>query len=176
MFANFIYFIIALLIYSTYQPSDTTTFTLFQSLFLCLLLTSAYTAYTWRQFQALNRKMASHGHAENDSRFTSLLTRQSIVAIFIFAANIYGLNLSSFVSSFGLFILFPTLQAVLFIWSFYWLSVHSLGMCASLLSTIVSYHHGPACLCGIEYFFFHAGAAPLACHFRVFRHRPYSAP
>lgn len=130
MFANFIYFIIALLIYSTYQPSDTTTFTLFQSLFLCLLLTSAYTAYTWRQFQALNRKMASQGHAENDSRFTSLLTRQSIVAIFIFAANIYGLNLSSFVSSFGLFILFPTLQAVLFI-----------GLFIGYLSILWAYAH-----------------------------------
>jgi Zn-dependent protease with chaperone function len=59
--------------------------------------------------------MAAHGHTENDSRFTSLLTRQSILAIFIFAANIYGLNLSSFVSSFRLFILFPTLQAILFI-------------------------------------------------------------
>ncbi|MBW1865913.1 MAG: M48 family metalloprotease, partial [Deltaproteobacteria bacterium] len=115
MFANFFYFIIALLIYSTYQPSDTTNFTAFQSLLLFLFLMVVYTAYTWRQFQGLNRRMAAHGHTENDSRFTSLLTRQSILAIFIFAANIYGLNLSSFVSSFRLFILFPTLQAILFI-------------------------------------------------------------
>jgi Zn-dependent protease with chaperone function len=115
MFANFFYFIIALLVYSTYQPSDTTNFTAFQSLLLFLFLIIVYTAYTWRKFQGLNRRMATHGHTESDSRFTSLLTRQSILAIFIFAANIYGLNLSSFVSSFRLFILFPTLQAILFI-------------------------------------------------------------
>ena len=115
MFANFFYFIIALLIYSTYQPSDTTNFTAFQSLLLFLFLLVVYTAYTWRQFQGLNRRMAAHGHTGSDSRFTSLLTRQSILAIFIFAANIYGLNLSSFVSNFRLFILFPTLQAILFI-------------------------------------------------------------
>ncbi|HHE73785.1 MAG: peptidase [Deltaproteobacteria bacterium] len=115
MFANFFYFIIALLIYSTYQPSDATNFTAFQSLLLFLFLLVVYTAYTWRQFQGLNRRMAAHGNTESDSRFTSLLTRQSILAIFIFAANIYGLNLSSFVSNFRLFILFPTLQAILFI-------------------------------------------------------------
>ena len=115
MFANFFYFIIALLVYSTYQPSDTTNFTAFQSLFLFLFLLVIFTAYTWRQFQRLNRTMATHGYAEGDSRFTSLLTRQSILAILIFAADIYGLNLSFFVSDFRLFVLFPTLQAILFI-------------------------------------------------------------
>ena len=115
MFANFFYFIIALLIYSTYQPSDTTHFTALQSFILFLLLLTCYTAYTWRQFQSLNRKMADHGNVESDSRFTSLLTRQSIMAIFLFAVDIYGLNLSSFVSNFRLFSLFPTLQAILFI-------------------------------------------------------------
>ncbi|MDX2448178.1 MAG: M48 family metalloprotease [Desulfobacterales bacterium] len=115
MFANFFYFIIALLVYSTYQPSDTTNFTALQSFLLFLLLLVVYTAYTWRQFQCLNRKITIHGNAESDSRFTSLLTRQSILAIFIFAANIYGLNLSSFVSNFHFFVLFPTVQALLFI-------------------------------------------------------------
>jgi len=115
MFANFFYFIVALLIYSTYQPSDTTHFTALQSLFLFLLLLTFYTVYTWRQFQGLIQKMADQGNAKSDSRFTSLLTRQSIMAIFIFAADIYGLNLSSFLANVRLFILFPTLQAILFI-------------------------------------------------------------
>ena len=115
MFANFFYFIIALLIYSTYQPSDTTHFTVLQSFILFILILAVYTAYTWRQFRALNQKMASHGHLESDSRFTSLITRQSIMALFIFAANIYVLNLSTFVSDLDLFIVLPTLQAILFI-------------------------------------------------------------
>ena len=115
MFANFFYFIIALLIYSTYQPSDSTNFTAPRSFFLFLMLLVFYTIYTWRLFQSLNRKMTGQGYAENDSRFTSLLTRQSIMAIFIFAANIYGLNMSSFVSSSGFFTYLPTLQAILFI-------------------------------------------------------------
>ena len=115
MFANFFYFIIALLIYSTYQPSDTANFTKFQSLLLFVIFLVAYALYTWRQFQGLNRKMTTHGYAESDSRFTALLTRQSILAIGVFAANIYGLNLSSLVSDVHLFILLPTLQAILFL-------------------------------------------------------------
>ena len=115
MFANFFYFIIALLVYSTYQPSDTTNFTALQSLFLFLFLLFVYTVYTWRQFQRLNRRITPRGDAEIDSRFTSLLTRHSILAILIFAVDIYGLNISSFVSNFRLFVLFPTLQAILFI-------------------------------------------------------------
>jgi Zn-dependent protease with chaperone function len=115
MFANFFYFIIALLIYSTYLPADTTNFTAFKSWLFFIFLLVFYAAFTWRQFQRLNQKIATQGFAESDSRFTSLLTRQSIMAIFIFAANIYGLNLSSFVSDFRLFIVFPTLQAILFI-------------------------------------------------------------
>jgi Zn-dependent protease with chaperone function len=115
MFANFFYFIIALLIYSTYQPSDTTHFTVLQSALLFVLLLAGYTAYTFRQFRALNQKMAGHGYMETDSRFTSLLTRQSIMALFIFAANIYVLNLSMFVSGLDLFVILPTLQAILFL-------------------------------------------------------------
>ncbi len=115
MFANFFYFIIALLIYATYQPSDTTHFTVLQRFVLFILLLAAYTAYTRLQFQSLNKKMASRGHAGSESRFTSLLTRQSIMALLIFATNIYVLNLSMFVSQLGLFIILPTLQAILFI-------------------------------------------------------------
>ena len=130
MFANFFYFIVALLIYSTYQPSDTTNFTAFQSLFLFLFLLAIYATYTWRQFQRLNRMLESHGYAEGESRFTPLITRHSILAILIFAVDIYGLNLSSFVSDFRLFALFPTLQAILFILLFIayltilWASAH----------------------------------------------------
>lgn len=115
MFANFFYFIIALLVYSTYQPSDTPNFSALQSLFLFLVLMGVYALYTWRQFQNMNRRMAPYGDAESDSRFTSLLTRHSILALLIFTADIYGLNLSSFVSDWPLFVLFPTLQAILFI-------------------------------------------------------------
>lgn len=151
MFANFFYFIIALLIYSTYQPSDSTNFTAFTSFIFFLILLVVYAAFTYRQFQRLNLKIATQDAAESDSRFTSLLTRQSIMAIFIFAANIYGLNLSSFVSGFRLFIVFPTLQAILFILLFIsylsilWACAHRsyqmlyysrIGMCAYVGSNI----------------------------------------
>jgi len=115
MFSNFFYFIVALLIYSTYQPSEATHFSTFQSLVLFLFLLAFYTFFCWRQFQRLNRKISTHGMALGDARFNSLLVRLSVLAIFVFALDIYALNLSMFTSHAILFSTFPTLQAILFV-------------------------------------------------------------
>jgi len=115
MFANFFYFIIALLIYSTYQPSDTPNFSFAQSLQLLLILSSAYTAITWVSFRRLLQRIKRGGIIKAESRFSSLLTRHAILAIFIFAINVYGLSLPSFIAAWMPFTVLPTLQAVLFV-------------------------------------------------------------
>jgi Zn-dependent protease with chaperone function len=115
MFANFFYFIIALLIYATYQPTDSPNFSLATSLLLFLIILIGYTAVTWMSFQRLHRKIESEGIARAESRFTALLTRHAVLAILIFAINVYGLSLPSFSAAWGPFGVLPTLQAVLFV-------------------------------------------------------------
>ena len=115
MFANFIYFIVVLLIYATYQPSTETNFGPFETFFLFVGFTVLFAYFTWIQFQILQRRMTRDAFARIDHRFESLLTRQSILAIALFALDIYGLNLPSFFIGIPLFDRIPTLLAVFFL-------------------------------------------------------------
>ena len=115
MFGNFIYFILVLLIYLTYQPSDETYFTAFESftLFFCLVLIFAF--FTRFQFRRIENRIAKGQYLRIDHQFSSTLLHQSIMAIALFAVNIYGLNLSSFLANIALFKAIPTLLALIFL-------------------------------------------------------------
>lgn len=115
MFANFIYFIIAILIYATYQPSESTNFSLLESTALFGVLLLFFAFLTWLQFLFLEKRLGRDSLHNIDHAFSNLITRQSILAVMLFAMNIYGLNLSSFLLGVGLLTAFPTLQAVLFL-------------------------------------------------------------
>ncbi|CAB5169581.1 hypothetical protein D3OALGA1CA_5653 [Olavius algarvensis associated proteobacterium Delta 3] len=115
MFGNFIYFIVALLIYTTYQPSDETNFTLFGSLGLCLFLTLVFAQFTRSVFRKLEYRILQNRLFHLDHRFDQLVTRQSILAVTLFAIAIYGLNLPSFFVNVPLFRSMPTLLAILFL-------------------------------------------------------------
>lgn len=114
MFGNFIYFIVALLVYSTFQPSEQTNFAPLETLALFLALTALFFVISRRQFTRIARMSATHGHDELDQRFSSAVTHQSIIAIALFAVDIYGLNLSSFFTGWWLFESMPTLEALVF--------------------------------------------------------------
>jgi len=115
MFGNFIYFILVLLIYLTYQPSDETYFTAFESfaLFICLVLIFSF--LTRFQFQRIKSRISKGKYLRIDHQFSSTLLHQSILAIVLFAINIYGLNLSSFLADIAPFKTIPTLLALLFL-------------------------------------------------------------
>ena len=115
MFGNFIYFILVLLIYLTYQPSDETYFTAFESftLFFCLILIFVF--FTRFQFQRIENRIFKRNFLRIDHRFSSTLLHQSIMAIVLFAINIYVLNLSSFLADIAPFKTIPTLLAMLFL-------------------------------------------------------------
>jgi len=115
MFGNFIYFILVLLIYLTYQPSDETYFTGFESftLFICLILIFSF--FTRFQFQRIESRISKGEYLRIDHQFSSTLLHQSIMAIVLFAINIYGLNLSSFLADIPPFKTIPTLLALLFL-------------------------------------------------------------
>jgi Zn-dependent protease with chaperone function len=115
MFGNFLYFIIVLLIYLTYQPSEETNFSAFKTIALFIGLIAFFFYFTAFLFRRLEKRIANGDFSQLDSLFHSILMRQSIMAILIFAIDIYGLNLSSFLIGIPLFTTIPTLEALLFL-------------------------------------------------------------
>jgi Zn-dependent protease with chaperone function len=115
MFGNFLYFIIVLLIYLTYQPSEETNFSGFKTIALFIGLIAFFFYFTAFLFRRLQKRISNGDFSQLDSLFHSILMRQSIMAILIFAIDIYGLNLSSFLIGIPLFNTIPTLEALLFL-------------------------------------------------------------
>ncbi|MBW2491705.1 MAG: M48 family metalloprotease [Deltaproteobacteria bacterium] len=115
MFSNFIYFIVVLLIYSTYQSSEKTNFTGPETLFLFVCLIVLFTAITWLQFYRVEKQILKQSPFHHDHKFRSTLTRQSVLAILLFSIDIYGLNLTSFLINVPFFNIIPTFQALLFL-------------------------------------------------------------
>ncbi len=115
MFGNFIYFIVALLIYTTYQPPAKPDVPLFQALLMLLTLTTAFAALSRLLFNRLETAYADGLLPRVEEQFNGLLTRLSILAIGAFAFVIYVINLGAYMQSLRFFRLFPTLEAVLFL-------------------------------------------------------------
>jgi Zn-dependent protease with chaperone function len=115
MFSNFIYFIVVLLIYATYQPATETNFTPLDTALLFAALHALFIAYNRSLFKGLERRVPGESFTRLDHRFNSRLTRQSILAIALFGIDIYGLNLPSFFVSLPLFDHIPTLLALVFL-------------------------------------------------------------
>jgi len=131
MFGNFIQYIVVLLIYATYQPVANTNFSPVESVFLFICMGLLFSAQTWIAFLRLEKRIHREPLSGLDHRFHSLVLRQSILAIGLFAIDIYGLNLTSFLSTLALFSLIPTLQALF-----------CLGIFIGYLSIIWSCAHG----------------------------------
>jgi len=113
MFGNFIYFIIVLLIHETYQLFkplfEDTNFSPFLFLFFILI----FAFITWLQFHRLEKRISTESHFRLDHKISATTTRQSIMAIMLFAVDIYILNLPSFLEKIPFFSFIPTFQALL---------------------------------------------------------------
>ena len=115
MFRNFIYFIVVLLIYTTYQPSKEPNFTPFETIFLFVGLSVFFSAITWFQFRKLELRLPGESLYHLDHKFNAIVNRQAILAIGLFTINVYGLNVSFLFGRNLIFIKMPTLQALLFL-------------------------------------------------------------
>jgi Zn-dependent protease with chaperone function len=115
MFGNFIYFIVVLLIYSSYQPSEETNFSYPETLFLFTLLIALFAGVTRMLFARIERRMSQTSPAQLDPLFHAALTRQSVLAIVLFALNVYGLNLPSFFVRIRMFQMIPTALSLIFL-------------------------------------------------------------
>ncbi len=115
MFGNFIYFIVVLLIYSTYQSSEETNFSGIETLFLFITLILFFAWITRIQFRRLEKRLSKESFHQLGHKFSATLTRQSIMAIVLFSIDIYGLNLTSFLINIPFLSIIPTFQALLFL-------------------------------------------------------------
>jgi len=115
MFSNFLYFIIVLLIYSTYPSSDKTSFSGIETLILFIGLIAVFILINRMQFHRLFLRMLNKPFTGLDHEFSSLVTRQSVMAVVLFAIDIYGLKLTAFLPAISIFSFVPTFQAMFFL-------------------------------------------------------------
>lgn len=115
MFSNFIYFIIVLLIYSTYQSPEDPNFDKLETIILFFVFTGLFSVFCHLRFLKIKKNIASQGFAAIDHQFNAAMTRLSVIAILLFTFNIYVLNLPSVFSHIRLFSTIPTLLALLFL-------------------------------------------------------------
>ena len=115
MYRNFIYFIVALLIYSTFQPAEEPNFNLPETLAYLAAFAAGYVFLGWVQFRRFETRLTVTHISKRSHQFNILLNRQIILAVFIFAIDVYGLNVSFYTSRFFLFKLIPTLEAAMFL-------------------------------------------------------------
>jgi Zn-dependent protease with chaperone function len=115
MYGNFIYFILALLIYLTYQPPEDPALGAGGSLLLFALLAAAFTWVVRSWFRRVERRLGQAGFAELDARFHRLQLHSSVLAVAIFTLDIYALNLPAFAQELPLLSRWPTLQALVFL-------------------------------------------------------------
>ncbi len=115
MFGNFLYFIVVLLIYATYPPADEPNFSAAKALFLFFVLSVLFGAFARAAFARLERRSRDVFDAGLDHKFEAIRTRLSILAVGVFAADIYGLNLPDLIVHSPFFRAFPTAAALVFL-------------------------------------------------------------
>lgn len=113
MFSHFIYFIIALLILSLYDPPDELPITVFQSLSIFLGITFLYGYYSYSQFRKLKSRVRLDSPAKLDHRFTLLSTRCAILSLVVLTIDVWWLHFPTFLNSLSLFAILPTLSSLL---------------------------------------------------------------
>jgi Zn-dependent protease with chaperone function len=115
MYGNFIYFILVLLIYSTYIPPQEPYFSPFETLMVFLGLLSVFVVTTRSFFRSLSNRIDVLDAYGLHGQFDRLFTRQAIMAIVLFSVHVYVLNLKLFVEDLPLLKASPTCIALLFI-------------------------------------------------------------
>lgn len=115
MFSNLLYFLIALVVYSTSE--------LFQNLdpangngiLNAVLMSLGFAGVCRLSFKRIESLAALSPHENIDPLVQSRITRLSVSALILFAVNIYGFKLTLLFSGIKFFELLPTFKAVFFI-------------------------------------------------------------
>jgi Zn-dependent protease with chaperone function len=118
MFSNFIYFIVALITLALYQPTAGPALNPIEALSGFIAITALFAIYTRNCFKRLAQRAGLESTYRLDHRFSALLTRSSILALMAFAADIWVLDLPSYLHAVPLFSILPTLEDFLFLMVF----------------------------------------------------------
>ncbi len=115
MFANVLYFLIALVIYTTAELFGPGSDPDAAALLHALLISAAFVLVCKLSFLRLARKMADFPFESRDHWIGIYINRLSILALIVFTVNIYGFRIYAGFNPFFLFDLFPTLKALCFL-------------------------------------------------------------
>lgn len=115
MFEQFLYFIIVLLIITTYHVPETASFSGPETLGLFVVSTVVYAVAMQRMFRRWEHQIGRMPMALLDHGYHARMTRAGIAAIVWFAADIYILNLPVFTGRIAIFARFPTLETLLYL-------------------------------------------------------------
>ncbi|MFO7752767.1 MAG: M48 family metalloprotease [Desulfobacteraceae bacterium] len=115
MFSNFIYFLVALIVYTTCHYPEGVDSPPEHALFYAFLSAVVFAVLSRASFNRLAARSAVIDREVTDHKLNNLLTRFSILALFLFGMDLYFFRLKLLFSDFAIFRLFPTLEAVLFL-------------------------------------------------------------
>lgn len=115
MFSNFIYLIIAILIYAIYQPSENPGLSAGEAWGLAAGLILGFALLARWFFRRMASAITRIDAFSADHRHSGLLTRQCMMSIGLFAILVHGLGLPSHMQGWALFQMLPTLLAVIFL-------------------------------------------------------------
>nr|WP_319395349.1 M48 family metalloprotease [uncultured Desulfobacter sp.] len=115
MFSNFIYFLAALVIYTTSELFDKPSGFDPGALGFCLASTVGFVLACRIYFNRLAVRGRALPAQAIDQRVNTAISRFSIGALVLFAVNIYGFRVNHLLSNFALFQWIPTLGALLFL-------------------------------------------------------------
>ena len=118
MYANFIYFILAILIYATYQPAEQPGLPWWNAALATMGLILVFALFSRWSYARVNELAARAGQFAADHRFSAVSTRQTIVAILLYAILIHGLGLPAYWRGMVVFKTIPTLLALMFVMLF----------------------------------------------------------
>jgi len=115
MFSNFLYFIIALIIYTTSDLFETAKGIDNSLVFASLMISVLFVFICHIAFKRLEKKASENPYGNIDHLINNYISHLSVLALVIFAVNIYGFKLNLLFSGIKLFDVIPTIEAIIFL-------------------------------------------------------------
>ena len=115
MFSNFLYFLIALVIYSTADLFDAPAHLNYSGIYYSIATAVVFAGVCHLSFWRLSRQRNTLSFAGMDHKVTATISRLSMFALVLFALHIYLYRLNHLMAKFVLFQWVPTLEALAFL-------------------------------------------------------------
>lgn len=119
MFSNFLYFLIALVIYTSSELFEKPDSINLDGVYYSLISGLVFALVCHVSFRRLSRREKQQSLSGMDHSVNLAISRLSITAILLFAVNIYFFRLNHILADFPLFQWVPTFEAVLFLGVFF---------------------------------------------------------